>query len=723
MEANHRCWLVATLAIFSAFLAKTTSAQHLIPTVMPGQRSVQVRDPSQLAKYRIFDSPPPPTVSTNEDLEPFPVSLDDVIRFSLSRTDAVRILTGATATSSGQTIYDAAITNTTIDQNNARFDPVLSSDSQFIHLENPQAVFDPVDPTQTLLNGYITDGFSNSTGVTKLNALGGTTGLTWNWNDRRFRPQFNPLNPQSDNSTTLSYTQPLLKGAGIRANMAPIVIARINTEASFFVLKDSVQEMVRGVIEGYWVLVAARTDVWSKQQQIEQLEETVRYIKTQMKLGIVNRADLSQVQVTLANTRANLVTSRANMIQREDALRNLIGMPPSDGKRLIPHTPPTDERFHPDWAQLLEIAAERRPDLVELKLVIEADEQQIIVARNSALPQLDGVALYRWNGLEGITPSGPPVQTGAGEHTDWTLGVNFSVPLGLRQARASLRQRELIITRDRINLQQGLHNAAHILATNLRSLDQYYELYLAYREVREAAKTNLDYQLARYRTGNGILINVLQAVTDWGNAISNEANSLANYNTTLANLERQTGTILETHGVNFYEERYGSIGPLGRFVVDSCYALDSRPGENDDRYPNSEKPAEEKFDLKRPVNMRDKPPAIDYDKIELPTLEESVDEVPPEPEMEPESETPTPNPSTSDRRRSSIIFASGTVDEESIEIDPIRRVNGIRPETRTAPKRQTPASSSSHLQGSGKGTIPTKSKSIRERIFGSRLSK
>ncbi|WP_373651443.1 TolC family protein [Schlesneria sp. DSM 10557] len=694
MQSNHRYWLIAVVASSFALSAKSAPAQHLFPTIMPGQRSVQVRDPSQLAKYRIYDSPPPPTVSTTEELEPCPISLDDVIRFSLNRTDVVRILTGATATSSGQTIYDAAITNTTIDQNNARFDPVLSSESAFTHLENPQAVFDPVDPTQTLLNGYITDGFANSTNLTKLNALGGTAGIGWNVNDRRFRPQFSPLNPQADTNTVLSYTQPLLRGAGIQANMAPIVISRINTELSFFVLKDSVQEMVRGVIEGYWTLVAARTDVWSKEQQIEQLEETVRYIKTQMKLGIVNRADLSQVQVTLANTRANLVTSRANMIQREDALRNLIGMPPSDGKQLIPHTPPTDERFHPDWSKLLEIAAERRPDLVEMKLIIEADEQQIILARNSALPQLDGVALYRWNGLEGTTPAGPPIRTGAGEHTDWTLGVNFSVPLGLRQARATLRQRELIIARDRINLHQGLHNAAHILATNIRSLDQYYELYLAYREVREAAKTNLDYQLAKYRTGNGILINVLQAVTDWGNAISNEANSLANYNTTLATLERQSGTILETHGVTFYEERYGSIGPLGRFFVDSCYAAETRPGENGERYPMSEKPAEEKFDLKRPKDLRDKPPAIDYDKIPLPTLEESVDDVPPEPDTKDDDDAPIPAPST-DRRRSAIRVVSNTEESSPEESASVRRSNDRRREIESL-----------------------KPKSIRARIFG-----
>ena len=648
MDANHRCRTVAVLAMFLLLSAKSADAQRVLPTLFPEQRSIQIRDPSQLPKYRINDSVPPPTVSTKVDLEPYPVSLDDVIRISLSRTDVVRILVGTTATSSGQTIYDTAITNTTIDQSNARFDPVLSANTAYNNVESPNIGAAAV-PGQALLYGIRSDAYANSANLSKLNALGGTSEIGWNSTTTQFRPDIFLLNPQTSSSTTLKYTQPLLKGAGFGPNLAPIVISRINTEISFFTLKDSVQEMVRGVIEAYWMLVYARTDVWSKQQQIEQLEVVVNRIKSRVKVAFDNRADLSQVQVTLANTRAALVTSRANVIQREDALRNIIGMPPSDGKRLIPYSPPNDERFHPDWSQILEIASERRPDLVELKLIIEADQQQILLAKNAALPQLDGVALYRWNGLEGTTPSGQQLQTGTGANTDWTLGVNFSVPLGLRQSRAGLRQRELTIVRDRINLNQGMHNAAHLLATNIRTLDQNYELYLAYREVREAAKINLDYQLARYRTGSAILINVLQAVTDWGNAISNEANALAAYNTTLATLERQTGTILETHGVRFFEERFGSIGPLGRFVPDVCYPLDNRPSLNGDRYPMSDKPSEEKFELEQPKNMRTKPLDIDYEKEDLPGLEESLPDVPPAPK--PDS-FQIPAPSTTPQFRS-----------------------------------------------------------------------
>ena len=57
---------------------------------------------------------------------------------------------------------------------------------------------------------------------------------------------------------------------------------------------------------------------------------------------------------------------------------------------------------------------------------------------------------------------------------------------------------------------------------------------------------------------------MLLAITDWGNAIRNEAAALTSTTRCWPKLERQTGTILETHGMRFYEERYGSIGPLGR---------------------------------------------------------------------------------------------------------------------------------------------------------------
>ena len=112
--------------------------------------------------------------------------------------------------------------------------------------------------------------------------------------------------------------------------------------------------------------------------------------------------------------------------------------------------------------------------------------------------------------------------------------------------------------------------------------------FLQLREVR----------VQRLFTGNENFLNCLQGVTDWGNSVASEAQALTSYNTELANLERQTGTILETHGIRFVEEQFASIGTHGKCFEDECYPRDLNPQENRALYEDSGKAAEEAFDLK-----------------------------------------------------------------------------------------------------------------------------
>lgn len=628
-------YLPAILIVW-AFLFSGTSAdaQRRIGTILPERQSVHLREPSQLPRYQMPTATAPSTVSRPiADREERPLALDSAIRSSLRNLDVVRVLSGITATNSGRSIYDVAATNATIDQRQAFFDPVLSVNNSWSLTENPAAVFDP-GPTNSLLDNRVRiDGtqshaFNTVTQVNKNNLLGGNFAVGVQATPVFQEPFGGPLNPSTRSSTFVGYTQPLLKGAGAEFNLAPIVIASINTERSYFTFKDAVQEHLRGIIEAYWSLVAARTDLWARKQQVDQLTETVRRVKARVRNNIDNRADLAQAELALANIKAVVVTAEGNVLLREAALRNIIGVSPSDGTVFIPTTPPINDRFIPDWDQLLVLAEERRPDLIELKLILEADLQQQIITRNGARPQLDAVAQYRWNGLEGrVAPGYLPRRPDRSSNAfqDWTLGVNFTVPLGLRQARAAARQQDVVIARDRINLKQGLHAATHTLTATVRTLDQQYEQYLAYRDARQAARVNLDAQLARWQTGQAILLNVLQAISDWGNTISNEATALTQYNTQLANLERQSGTILETHSVYFLQESQFWIGPHGRFCDMRAYPSSTRPTENSDLYEDSAEPSEKSFDLTPPPNFRDLQNNVPYDKIDLPTLDQMIE--------------------------------------------------------------------------------------------------
>ncbi|MEM7314014.1 MAG: TolC family protein [Planctomycetota bacterium] len=569
---NRLAWFLFA-AILAVSTCATATAQPLCEghrCIYPEQRRIEFRQPAQLETSGLDGSGRPPTVLNglqpeNERL----ISLDEAIQLVIQNADVIRILGGTFANSSGQTVYDPAITNTQIDQARATFDPNLVLNNNYSRNENPGAAIDGGAPAGASINAVDVDSYSLGMTLAQQKANGANVSLGVNTNPTRVASPGLALNPQTPSSVDLNYTQPLLRGRGVDVNTAPIVIARVNTERSLYQLKDTVQEMVRSVIDGYWGLVFARTDLWARQQQVEQLEFAFNFLDAQRKVGRADIGDTAQAEVSLASFRAALIAARADLINREIAFLNVLGLPPNTRLRLVPSTEPIRDRITVDWETILLAAEQNRPDIIDRKLAVEIDCQQILVANNNTLPQLDAVSQFGTNALGGRSPTGNTISNELFQFTDILLGLNFSLPVGQRLARANLRQQQLVLARDRALLKQQLHAAQHALALNLRNLDTFYEQYEAFRKVRKASRTNVDRQLELFRIGGlpterVTAIQVLQAVTDWGNSVSSEASSLTQYNTEIANLSRQTGTILEDHGIYFYEEGFDSLGPGGR---------------------------------------------------------------------------------------------------------------------------------------------------------------
>jgi outer membrane protein TolC len=559
------------------------------------EQRIRWQNENSVSRFRRSAGPAPVTVATEEanTTERF-LPLDETIRLALQHSEVIRVLTGVSASSSGRTIYDTAIAITPIDVAKANFDPVFRANSEFRRNDLPG-----LNGLGTGITGQTTAGNDTTTGISDRNMLGGVADLAArnSWDSQDGQGFISRNVPTLE----MSYTQPILAGFGTAANRAPIVIARLQQEQSYFRFKGSVQELVRGVIEVYWSLVQARTDLWAREIQVDRLQKIFDFREAQGRAGIRDVAVRAQAKASLMNAKAQLLQARGNVLQREAAMRNLIGLPPEDGFRLVPSTPPTRDRIEFRWDEIVETAQNRRPDLIELNLVLMADQQSLIRNRNLAQPSLDAVAVHRWNGLSGrLAANGNTVHSPFDQSTGWTMGVNFEVPLSLRASRANVRNQELLIARDRANIQQSIHQIEHLLATTLRSVDLNLEQYEAFRESRIASRENVGAQFAR--RDNELVVTEAQlplliAISDWANAVSAEAQSLTSYNSDLASLELQTGTILDTHGIRFTEEQFASIGPHGCLFEDTCYPRDLRPKDNEARYPDSGAASEEAFEL------------------------------------------------------------------------------------------------------------------------------
>ena len=451
-----------------------------------------------------------------------------------------------------------------------------------------------------MIDGTRSDLYDMTFGVTKESTTGASARLRVETDLLRQRPGPVLLNPQSRPAVTLGLNQPLLEGAGRDVNRVPIVLARIDTERSFFQLKDGLQQMVRQVIQAYWDLIAARTSLWAVEQQLEQSEFAVQLETARKQTGISTQGQLAQAQFALANFQANRIAAKGLVLNAEAALRAILAIPPSGPDELVPTTPPRKEGLEFDWQSIVDLSERNRPDLIELKLVLEADYQQLLLSAQPDTPTSGRrfVLPLEWVGRRDSDRGRSTHLTRARSLTGRWASISpsrwdFAV-------RAALRQQELILARDRANLDLAMLQVVHELASALRRLDQDYQQYRAYTETRRAATDNLRQQFAGFRTGRLEFINVLEAITNWGNSVRSEAQSLTQYNADLATLESLTGTILEAHGIRLYEERYGSIGPLGLLGHEACYPRILRPQSEADRYEQGEEPAESAFDLTTP---------------------------------------------------------------------------------------------------------------------------
>src|SRR4029077_5657413 len=166
-----------------------------------------------------------------------------------------------------------------------------------------------------------------------------------------------PINVQPSAYTTntqLQIVQPLLGGtaqnpSGLEANRAPIVIARLNADSAVWRFKAAVMEMCRSVEQQYWALSQQQVQLWSRETAVSLGEEILKRELAELEVGRGTAADVAEARQQLEGFKLQLVTATSDVITTERQLRNILGMPPADNRRIVPVSAPSEARVEPDW--------------------------------------------------------------------------------------------------------------------------------------------------------------------------------------------------------------------------------------------------------------------------------------------------------------------------------------------------------------------------------------
>src|SRR6185369_1874332 len=120
-------------------------------------------------------------------------------------------------------------------------------------------------------------------------------------------------------------------------------------EASPWRFKAEVMAHVRSVEQLYWGLVQQHAQLAASEMAVALADEIKRREESALENGRGTVADVAEATQRLEQFRLDLVSKTSDVITTERQLRNLLGLPPADDRRIVPVTAPTEARLEPDW--------------------------------------------------------------------------------------------------------------------------------------------------------------------------------------------------------------------------------------------------------------------------------------------------------------------------------------------------------------------------------------
>lgn len=524
---------------------------------------------------------PPPTVRNFEELEPWPMSLEEAIQIALQNSEVIRRIGGrAVSNPNGlATVYDQAIV-----ESSPRIGPeaaLAAFDAQYFTRLESQRV-----EGRANLGGFAGDFLDISVGRTTTDfafGIGKTaqTGTQFSVGHGVRHEHTNSRNRRySDTWNTgieASFKHPLMQGGGIlfnriagpgatAGNYRGILIARINSDISLADFEAAVRQLVRDVQLAYWGLYFTYRDLdavlTGRNLALEAWQLEKQRVDANMRPADQEAFVREQYYLAQAGVE-NSISGREGSpgiysVERE--LRNLLGLPASDGRLIRPTDNPVRADIQFDWQQSLDSALVRRVELRKQRWRVKQRELELIASRNFGKVKLDLTGEYHINGF-GNDLFGPYDEDGPAAYNDmfegslqgWTLGIEMNTPIGNRLGHAAIRNAELMLRREQALMRQQELEITYDMRAAFTELDRAYAVTRSNYNRFVAAGIQLEAERKRNAAGVARLDLVLDAQRRYVQSEVLFHRSILDYNLALINMQYARGTLLDSVGVYLTE--------------------------------------------------------------------------------------------------------------------------------------------------------------------------
>jgi len=387
------------------------------------------------------------------------------------------------------------------------------------------------------------------------------------------------FDPLSRPSTSVTVTQPLLRGFGPGVNQRFIRIANENRKISRLLFEQQALETVYGASRLYFDLVSLGENVAVKQQALKAARKLQQDDKDQVDVGTLAPIELIRVNALVSSGEFDLTQAQGLYRQQEVIFRNLILRTSSPVfTAAFTEIVPTDRIEVPAQlpAQTIDsLIAEglaRRPDLAQSELQIKTGQISANASRNQALPQLNVYAnietrgsseqAYEQLGTPGTAIPQLPQNFALGGLRTSTIvqgGVQLNLPIRNRvaqsdAARDTIQVRQIQARTEKLSSQIRLdiENAQIAVETSFAA-------YTAARTSRGFQEQLLQAERDKLDVGQSTNLAVLQNEAYLAQAQSTEIAARSNFQKARLELSRALGDLLEKNGISLDEAIQGQL--------------------------------------------------------------------------------------------------------------------------------------------------------------------
>ncbi len=403
----------------------------------------------------------------------------------------------------------------------------IARDEQALALETAEEEFDPKAGNFSLSTNARNRGEETarvSLGPSLKVPTGGSFSLTWG------KPVLG--SGSRSGSTTLTFSQPLLKGFGTELNTWSLRNARLQERINVRRFRDTVSGIVGSVIGAYRGVLGAERRLAIAREALERAERQLEINRALVEAGRMAPQDLVQTEASVANRQYALTDAETALDNANDSL--VIALNLEEGTRVEVSPEPPIEPEEPDLEESMETAFARRADWLAAEIGLEGARHGLRSAEDNLRPSLSLSMTATHSG---------------GNDPSYSGGLSLTVALqddeprrALTKARNSLRRAEMALAERRQSIRLQVRRAVHNVAVALRRID------LA-GEARDLSERKLEVERLKLQQGLSSSFQVGRFEDDLVSAQQRELGAVEGYRRALDSLSRTLGTMLDRWGI------------------------------------------------------------------------------------------------------------------------------------------------------------------------------